>query len=62
MIRTVSPFRARSKRRAARSRAAGGREDGFGEVEGGGWTAPSGFVGGDVVVFWADAAEAADWP
>jgi hypothetical protein len=57
--RTVSPLRARSKRRAARSRAAGGREDGSCCV--GDWTAPLELLGGgDVVVVWA--ADAADWP
>lgn len=61
--RTVSPFRARSKRRAARSRAAGGRADGEGEA--GDWTAPSvsggcGLDRGCVAV--VVAVVAADWP
>ena len=64
-VRTVSPFRARSKRRAASSRAAGGRLEGSDGVVVGGWTAPfvlasSSVGGGDVVFCWA--AEAADWP
>lgn len=52
----VVPLRARSKSLAARSRAAGGREDGSGEVEGG-WTAEESVVGAGF-----EADEAADWP
>jgi hypothetical protein len=54
----VEPLRAKSKSLAASSRAAGGREDGDGEVEG--WTEST----SDVVDWFdeSDAAEAADWP
>lgn len=62
----VVPERARSKSLAARSRAAGGREDGVGEVDVGGCTEveSDGFwvedSAEDGLVSWA--AEAADWP
>jgi len=59
MKRTVSPFRARSKRRAASSRAAGGREEGSGALEAEGWTEPFELGSLDAL---GCAFCAADWP
>lgn len=58
----VVPVRARSKSLAARSRAAGGRAEGVGEVDD--WTESlvGGFVAVDVDMDGSWADEAADWP